>query len=49
MPGLGTRTSPSTRPLDGSMVEVAVGVAAQDWTDQEALTRWRQAVAAARR
>ena len=44
---LGARAAASHRLPGGAMVEVVIGDAAQGWTDAEALTAWRQAVAAA--
>ncbi len=45
---LGARAVASQKIPDGAMVEVVVGNAAQDWTDDEVVTRWQQAVSAAR-
>ncbi len=46
---LGARTTPSHKIADGAMVEVVVGNAAQDWTDDEVVTLWQQVVSAAQR
>ena len=41
---LGARAVPSQVLPDGAMVEIVIGDASEDWTDDEALAAWRRAV-----